>query len=91
MTPATFKSDKAVNFSDYDKNPLKCYCINGSIVNGVRESEFFSFSVDQPPALKLYKKPRMKHFKKINKPVLSHITCYLEDDDRKAVFLMGKR
>ena len=62
LIPVTFKSDKAINITDIDKVPLKCDCIKGSIVNGVRESVIFSFTIDQPPAPNLYKKPRMKLF-----------------------------
>ena len=39
---------------------------------------------------KIYKEPRIKLFKKINKTILSHITFYLEDDDHKAVDLNGE-
>ena len=34
---------------------------------------------------KNFEEPRMKLSKKVNKPVLSHITFYLEDDDHKPV------
>ena len=34
---------------------------------------------------KIYKEPKVKLFKKINKSVLSHITFYFEDDDYKPV------
>ena len=33
----TYKSDKHVNNTEIDKLHLKCNCINGSIVNGIRE------------------------------------------------------
>ena len=45
-----------------------------SIVNEVREPIFHSFVLSSPPSHKIYKKSREKLFKKINKPVLSHIT-----------------
>ena len=81
----SYKSDKPINITGIDKVHLKCDCIQGSIVNGVREPILFSFALSSPPGHKIYKEPRVKLFKKINKSVLSHITFYFEDDDHKAV------
>ena len=69
-----YKSDRPVNITGIDKVHLKCDCIDGSIVNGVREPILYSFALDQPPGHKIYKEPKVKLFKKINKRVLSHIT-----------------
>ena len=49
-----------------------------------RESTLSSFALDKPPGHKIHKEPRIKLSKTINKPVLSHITFYLEDDDHQA-------
>ena len=81
----SYKSDKPINFTGIDKIHLKCDCIQGSIVNGVREPILYNFSLSSPPGHKIYKEPRIKLFKKINKSVLSHITFYFEDDDHKPV------
>ena len=81
----TYKGDRPINITGIDKIHLKCDCINGSIVNGVREPILYSFALSSPPGHKIYKKPRIKLSKKINKSVLSHITFYLEDDDHKPV------
>ena len=59
--------------------------VNGSIVNGTRETILYSFARSSPPDHKIYKERRIKLYKKINKSVLSHITFYLDDDDHKAV------
>ena len=81
----SYKSDKPNNITGIDKIHLKCDCIQGSIVNGVREPILFSFALSSPPGHKIYKEPRVKLFKKVNKSVLSHITFYFEDDDHKPV------
>ena len=81
----SYKSDKPINITGIDKIHLKCDCIQGSIVNGLREAILLSFALSSPPGHKIYKEPRVKLFKKINKSVLSHITFYFEDDDHKAV------
>ena len=86
----SYKSDKPINITGIDKIHLKCDCIQGSIVNGVREPILYSFALSSPPGHKIYKEPRVKLFKKVNKSVLSHITFYLEDDDYKPVDFHGE-
>ena len=83
--PGSYKSEKPINITGIDKVHLKCNVVDGSIVNGIREPILYSFALDQPPGHKIYKEPKVKLFKKINKSVLSHITFYFEDDDYKPV------
>ena len=85
LISGTYKSDRPINITGTDKIHLKCDCIQRSIVNGKREPILFSFALSSPPGHKIYKEPRLKLFKKVNKSVLSDITFYLEDDDHKPV------
>ena len=85
LIAGSYKSDKPINITEIDKIHLKCDCIQGSIVNGIREPVLYSFALSSPPGHKIYKEPRVKLFKKLNKSVLSHITFYFEDDDHKPV------
>ena len=85
MLPGLYKGNRPINITGIDKIHLKCDCINGSIVNGVREPILYSFALSSSPGHKIYKEPRIKLFKKINKSILSHITFYFEDDDYKPV------
>ena len=80
-----YKSDRPIDITGIDKIHLKCDCVQGSIVNGKREPILFSFALSSPPGHQIYKEPRVKLFKKINKSVLSLITFYFEDDDYKPV------
>ena len=59
-----YKSDKPINITGIDKIHLKCDCIQGSIVNGIREPILYSFALSSPPGHKIYKEPRIKLFKK---------------------------
>ena len=86
----SYKSDRPINITGIDKVHLKADCIQGSIVNGVREPILFSFALSSPPGHKIIKEPRVKLFKKVNKSVLSHITFYFEDDDYKPVDFHGE-
>ena len=85
MIPGKFKSDRPINNIGLDKIHLKGDCVQGSIVNGIPETISYNFVLNQPPARKIYKEPRIKLFKKINKHVLSQITFFIEDDDHKSV------
>ena len=85
ILPGSYKSDRPINITGIDKIHLKCDCIQGSILNGVREPILFSFALSSPPGHKIHIEPRVKLFKKVNKSVLSHITFYFEDDDYKPV------
>ena len=90
LIAGSYKSDKPINITGIDKIHLKCDCIQGSIVNGIREPILYSFALSSPPGHKIYKEPRVKLFKKVNKSVLSHITFYFEDDDHKPVDFNGE-
>ena len=90
LIAGSYKSDKPINITGIDKVHVKCDCIDGSIMNGVREPILYCFALYQPPGHKIYKEPKVKLFKKINKSVLSHITFYPEDDDYKAVDFNGE-
>ena len=86
----SYKSDKPINITGIDKIHLKTDCIQGGIVNGIREPILYSFALSSPPGHRIYKEPRIKLFKKVNKSVLSHISIYLEDDDHKPVDFHGE-
>ena len=49
----THKSDKPVMITTTDKVHLKCDCVEGSIVNGIREHNLFSFILSAPPGYKI--------------------------------------
>ena len=67
----SYEGDRPINITEIDNVHLKCDCIQGSIVNGVREPILYSFALSSPPGHKRIKEPRVKLFKKINKSVLS--------------------
>ena len=90
LIAGSYKSDKPINITGIDKIHLKCDFLQGSIVNGIREPILYSFALSSPPGHKIYKEPRVKLFKKINKSILSHITFYFEDDDHKTVDFNGE-
>ena len=85
MIAGLYKSERPINNTGIDKVHLKCDCIDGSIMNGIREPILYSFSLGQPPGHKIHKEPKVKLFKKINNSILSHITFYFEDGDYKSV------
>ena len=62
--PGYHISEKVINIMSVDKVHLKTDCIDGSIVNGVRESILFSFSLSARPGYKIFKEPSQILFKK---------------------------
>ena len=48
LIPEFYKSDKALNIARFDKLHLKCDCIQGSVLNGIRESILYSFALSSP-------------------------------------------
>ena len=53
LIPGSYKSDKPINITGIDKVHLKCDCINGSIVNGIKEPILYSFALSSPPGHKI--------------------------------------
>ena len=43
------KGDRPISITGVDKTDLKCDCIDGSRVNGVREPILYSFALSSPP------------------------------------------
>ena len=80
-----YTSQKVVNLGSTNKIHLKCDCIDGSVVNGLRQPILYSFVLDKLPGYKVFSEPETIHYKKINKSVLNTITFLLEDDNNKLV------
>ena len=91
LIPGSYKSDKPIVFTGIDEIHLKCDSINGSFVKGIRESILYSFAPSSPPSDKIYKEPKIKPVKKINKPLLSHVLFSIEKNDRKPVDFKRER
>ena len=64
ILPRSYEGDRPINITGIDKVHLKCDCIQGSIVNGVREPFLYSFALSSPPGHKMIKEPRVKLFKR---------------------------
>ena len=85
-----YLSQKIVNLSNTNKIHLKCDVIEGSVVNGIRQSILYSFVLDKPSGYKVFSEPETIHNKKINKSVLNTVTFYLEDDNNEEVDFKGE-
>ena len=85
-----YTSQKIVNLGSTNKVHLKCDVMDGSVVNGVRQSILYSFVLNKKPGYKVFSEPETIHYKKINKSLLNTITFYLEDDNNKEVDFNGE-
>ena len=86
----THISEKPVMITTTDKVHLKCDCVDGSIVNGIREQILFSFNLSAPPGYKIIKEPNIILYKKINKTRLDSIQFFLEDSNHNPVDFNGE-
>ena len=61
-----YTSQKIVNLGSTNKIHLKCDCIDGSVgvVNGLRQSIFYSFLLEKPSGCKVFCQPETCTFKK---------------------------
>ena len=84
-SPGAYTSENILDLSSQNKNHLNFDVINGSVVNGVRESILFSFVLDKPPGYKVFCEPKTVQIKQRNKSVLNTLTFYLEDYSHKEV------
>ena len=83
--PGTHTSEKPVMITTTDKVHLKCDCVDGSIVNGIRGQILFSFNLSAPPGYKIINNPTTVLYKKINKTRLDQIQFFLEDSNHNPV------
>ena len=61
---------------------LKCDCVDGSIVNGIRKQVLFSFNLSAPPGYKIKKESNIILHKKTR---LDKIQFFLEDNNHNPV------
>ena len=54
LIAGSYKSGKPINITGIDKVHLKCFCIEGSIMNGTREPILYSLALGQTPGHKLH-------------------------------------
>ena len=85
-----YTSQKIVNLGNTNKIHLKCDVIDGSVVNGLRQSILYSFVFDKLPGYKVFCEPELILYKKINKSVLNTKTFYLQDDNDEEVDFNGE-
>ena len=71
-----YTSQKVVNLGSTNKIHLKCDCIDGSVLNGIRQPILYSFVLDKLPGYKVFSEPETIHYKKISKSVLNTITFF---------------
>ena len=69
---------------------MNCDWIDGSLVDGIRQSILYGFVLDKLPGYKVFSEPETIHYEKINESVLNTITFYLEDDKNEEVGFNGE-
>ena len=81
-----YTSQKIVNLGSTNKIPLKCDCIDGSVVDGIRQPILYSFVLDELPGYKVFANQKHNTTKKYIS-VLNTLTFYLENHKNEKVNL----
>ena len=81
----THKSEISVMITTTGKIHLKCDCVDGSIVNCIRERILFSFILGAPPGCKIIKKPEILLYK--NKTGTSQVGATSKSQKAQNLFL----
>ena len=89
-TKGTHRSETPVMRTTTDKVHLKCDCVDGSFVNGIREQILYSFILSAPPVYKIIKESKILSYKKVNKTRLDKIQFFLEDSNDNPVDFNNK-
>ena len=55
--PSVYSTDKISKLCTINKIHLKCGCINGSIINGIQQSNLCTFILNEPPDFKVFSEP----------------------------------
>ena len=58
-----YTSQELVNLGNTNKIHLKCDCIDGRVVNGLRQPKLYSFVLDKLPGYRVFSEPEKIHYK----------------------------
>ena len=81
----THIAEKPVMITTTDKVHMKCDCVDGSIVIGIREHFLFSFILSAPLGYIIIKEPNTILYKKVNKTMFDSIQFFFEDSNHNPV------
>ena len=73
------------NLSTSNEIHVKCVCIDGSVLNGVRQPKLFLFVLDKPPGYEVFCEPETIHYKKINKNILNTMRVRSENHNHEEI------
>ena len=89
-SPGVYTSGKNLYLCTNDKIHSKCDVIDSSIVNELRQPNFYSFILDKPARYNVFCEPGSFHYKRINKSVVNSLTVYLENENHEEVNFNGE-
>ena len=89
-SPGVYTSESFTNLSKITKIHLKCVCIDGSVLNCVREPILYSFFSNKQPGYNVFCQNETVQKIKTNKYVLNTTTSCLENNNRKEVNSHGE-
>ena len=64
LIAGSYEGDRPINITGTDKFHLECNCIQGSIVNGIREPILYSFALSSPAGHEIFTEHRIRLLKR---------------------------
>ena len=88
--PGRFESENVVNIMNVNSIMVHCDIIGGSRLNGEERPIIYSFFHNVGPGEKIVTRPKNLIYLPITLGVISHMTCWLTDQDNKPLNLRGE-
>ena len=88
--PGRFESENVVNIMNVNSIMVHCDIIGGSRLNGEERPIIYSFFPNVGPGEKIVTRPKNLIYLPITLGVISHMTCWLTDQDNKPLNLRGE-
>ena len=88
--PGRFESENVVNIMKVNSILVHCDIIGGSRLNGEERAIIYSFFPNVGPGEKIVTRPKNLIYLPITLGVISHMTCWLTDQDDKLLNLRGE-
>ena len=88
--PGRFESKNVVNIMNVNSIMVHCDIIGGSRLNGEERPIIYSFFPNVGPGEKIVSRPKNLIYLPITLGVISHMTCWLTDQDNKQLNLRGE-
>ena len=91
FTKGRYESDHLVDIMNINSILVNCDIVSGSRLNGIEAPVMYSFFPNVSPGEKIVETPKNLIYVPITTTIISTLTCWLTDQDGKALDLRGEK